>query len=487
MDKAQDGVDATEDFSASVRDIPDIEIRHNLQEVTSSADRARDAVNSIPRKTNVEIHFERTGWSGVQEMSPKTRIQHMLENLDAFLRDTDFVVDFGTTGTEQIDTAMQQIGALQDAISGLGALADYEGLGEWSSVLIYYIPALEAFKRDLRLVIAALSEIADDLGPEMVDTAGEVADVIGDIGRALSYITEGLLALSTYAGIGEWSNVLIYYVPAMEDMKRDLQFVIDALGDVAIDTADAVPLAKAFAEDAAEIMSNIQAAVESLNELQGLGAEPYTLVEMGKNLVRSLADGFVEQAQGEQFRVIMAAANVINEVLRAADVAMPVMYTAGSDLGGSFIGGMIGGLESASSGLYAVIQGIVAAAIAEAESAAGVASPSKPMIDLGSMMGEGLALGLGASRADLERAMTGMVADTIAPAYAYAAPADRGNALGWGSRRDMQAFTRELAKALGRGDTTINVKTLEPASVAHQVGLTMNRVRVQAELGAGRG
>jgi len=154
---------------------------------------------------------------------------------------------------------------------------------------------------------------------------------------------------------------------------------------------------------------------------------------------------------------------------------------AGRELGSHMIGGWIDGLNDRAGALYDTIARIVSDAIATANAEAGVASPSKPMIQLGNMMAEGLSLGLGASRADLERAMTGMMADTMAPAYAYTRQPT------YTDSAPPARTAPQLPTGGGLGGVTVNVKTLEPSSVAHQVGLTMNRLRIQAELDAGRG
>ncbi|KKL10449.1 hypothetical protein LCGC14_2555720, partial [marine sediment metagenome] len=188
------------------------------------------------------------------------------------------------------------------------------------------------------------------------------------------------------------------------------------------------------------------------------------------------------------FRMISAAAGLITQVLRAIDTARSEMKTAGSGLGYSLIVGMIEGLLNESSALYLVIANIVTAAIAAANAAAGSASPSKRMIELGKHMGEGLVVGFQSMLGDVQSAVTrgvgGLSVGSHSLAFAGGGPTAQ-------LARAPAASTRtrgiETSKAARWDNVTVNVNTLEPGPVARRVEQTLRRLSLQAELSATRG
>ncbi len=93
-------------------------------------------------------------------------------------------------------------------------------------------------------------------------------------------------------------------------------------------------------------------------------------------------------------------------------------------------------------------------------------------------MREGLALGLQAGGADLQRAMAGMMTTAMAPAYAYAAP---------GGGRGGTSAPSSVATRMGDTINNINIRTQEPAPIAREVERTMRRLSLEKEMSAYRG
>ena len=185
MDKAQDGVTATEDFGAAVDSVPEIDIRHNLEEVEDRANRATSAVNSIPSHKNVKVNFERTGWSGVQEMSPKTRIQHMLEDLDTFLQRTDFAVRFGAEGLADIGGA-QEVGEQisTDLVDGMTKMERLNELTDAGSLLAAM--ALDSTQKTLGPGMDSVGEtLTQDMASVMVSVGKIIEDTCPDNTRII--------------------------------------------------------------------------------------------------------------------------------------------------------------------------------------------------------------------------------------------------------------------------------------------------------------
>ncbi len=149
------------------------------------------------------------------------------------------------------------------------------------------------------------------------------------------------------------------------------------------------------------------------------------------------------------------------------------MHVAGESLGRDFISGWIDGLWNSAGRLYQVIRDIVTRAIAEANDAAGTASPSKLMFDLGSQMAAGLAGGLSANALAPAVAMGRLVGATAQPARTPATP--------------TQTRGVETSGATRWDNVTVNVNTLEPAPIARQIERTLRRLSLQAELSASRG
>jgi len=340
----------------------------------------KDAVNAVK------------GWLGIG--SPSTVF---IEIGKALMAGLELGIGEGEAAVlERLGGVMRGLGSGFEAmISGLQALAGWEGIGEWTFFGLYVIPALENFKRDLRLVIQALSDVADEFGPEAMDAADRVAKVTSEIGRALSSITAGLVDLAGYTGIGEWTFVAGYVIPQIDALKRDLKAVVRMLAQTGIDVADAVPLAKAFAADVAEIMSNIATGVEGLNTLQEMGtAEPHSLIEAGKNLLASLADGFVQACSDEWERIRGAVGDLIEDLcdVIAATLA-PILAEAGYSAGQSLMVGLIDGMMSYYDQLIQVVNDIIAAVQTALEAAAQIGSPSRMTERIGQQLAQGLGVG----------------------------------------------------------------------------------------------
>jgi len=130
-----------------------------------------------------------------------------------------------------------------------------------------------------------------------------------------------------------------------------------------------------------------------LNALAYLPTETTNIVEAGKNLLGSLADGLIQACQDRLGDMTEAVRTLIDQIATFVDDLAETVFEAGDNLGAALIWGMIDGLRDNEGYLYDTISAIVAGAIAAANAAAQVSSPSKLTQKLGRQMGEGLALG----------------------------------------------------------------------------------------------
>jgi len=211
-------------------------IEDNLQAVMRRAKGAKQAVDAIKSKT-VTVHFERTGWTGVQEESPKIRIQVALEKLDAFLRSTVFGVKFKAAGAldtllkgEALQSTIEQMREFVEAFAKLvvwydelwdkvvkkSALEELElvfgGLGKMAETLVALSELADITVPSLEELFALLEDLVDRMATFVVrydemwdnlvkkhaiEELGMLFDVIARIGDAL----ESLIAL-TGEGVG---------------------------------------------------------------------------------------------------------------------------------------------------------------------------------------------------------------------------------------------------------------------------------------------
>jgi len=211
--------------------------------------------------------------------------------------------------------------------------------------------------------------------------------------------------MSTY-GQDATTSALVGFLAFLIDLGQ----IIDAINEADI-SDEALASAKQFAEDCNTVLADIKAGMVALNSLQYVGTEIPDLSEAGKALVKSLADGFIENGAEQLYRIADAISTGVDELTAwIKNVCAPLMYDAGYGLGVAFIQGWIDGLNNNAGTLYAVIQAIVQNAIAAAEAAAGVASRSQVMFDFGNQMTQGLIEGLQAQQSGVISALTGMLA-----------------------------------------------------------------------------
>lgn len=157
---------------------------------------------------------------------------------------------------------------------------------------------------------------------------------------------------------------------------------------------------------------------------------------------------------GSPSKVMMDAGKAAGEGLRLGLVGQAgAILSAGLTVGGGLISGMVAGLVSRSGYLYAVIQGIVAQAIAAAKAAAQVSSPSRLTMQLGEDLVGGMTVGMMNAAPEANRAAR-QIANRITRLFRQAM-ADRpsGKATSafesiFGTREDIKNAARNLQDAL---------------------------------------
>ena len=370
-------------------------------------------------------------FEGVNEAAFKIGLDNLFDALYWFLAEFNrraglFAGVVSEEGADIAELMGRTASALGDAVQPVMDVAEFAISPAEAEV------AIGLFFEALELFLEKFKEKAADFDTKVDQDTADLATIIGDTVSGIGAAVEPLIKILEYNP--EVVNIDTQFEEFFGHLARALWWIEFEKGNWEVSTA-----AQDLAAKVDEVMGHLETAVGFLDKMATYGEGTTAgvvagflsfLIDLqlivghintGRDSIEIEALGAAEEFAGGCSTMLGHITNGVNTLnsLPQMDVDF---YDTGVGLGGSFIGGMIDGLESASSGLYSVIAGIVAVAIAEAEAAAGVASPSKPMIDLGSMMGEGLALGLGANRADLERAMSGMMADAMAPAYAYAAP-----------------------------------------------------------------
>lgn len=235
---------------------------------------------------------------------------------------------------------------------------------------------------------------------QVSDAAKILAEAVAQVTSDLSQAVRFLRDCADY-GTDNSAFALLGFIHFLDDLKAIILMIAQA-GSEMVDT---IPLAEAWAVACREVLANIQQGIDKLNELTGLGVAPENLVEAGKRLIQSLTGGMQEEESEAISALIGVLDNVVGTILGWANSAgFPVMYAIGQGL----INSIIAGLWSQASALYNTVWAIVQAAIAAAEAAAEMSSPSRRMWRLGEGMLKGLIGGIESQRAALARTLAAL-------------------------------------------------------------------------------
>ena len=389
-------------------------------------------------------------------------------------------------------------GMFKTAIEGLLALSQYIQLGHQETMWNYVFPGLYAFEADIRGVITLMQALAQEFDTELMQATADFAEAVGKITGMFKTAIEGLQALGEYVQLGHQETMWNYVFPGLYALEADIRGVIAIVSRLALEfNTTLLGNAASFAEGVARVVEAIVTASEGLVTLSEVVIASPALTTWGEQFIEAIRMLFARIDEGRaaiQNEILSAAAEFaqgcllllthitdgINTLSSLPQLALN-FYLTGEGLGINFIRGIIDGLVNQASTLYRVIADIVANAIAAANAAAGASSPSTEMIGLGKEMVAGLGIGWGKAFGGIRKEIATSVAMLSTPAM-LASPA-----LSYTGQVTPAYAAAPVTGGGGLGGVTVNVKTLEPASVARQVELAMNRLRLQAELDAGRG
>jgi len=308
------------------------------------------------------------------------------ENLAEFLRlFAERADQFSENASQEVAELAQVIG---NTVSGIGnAVQPLVDILEYCPEVTDIEARFEHFFYHLGMALYYIEEAAGKWQvSEAAQTFSEaVSQVVGNLGSAVDFLVE----CAEY-GTDHSAFALLGFQHFIEDLGGILDIIATASGTLSA----SLDLARDFAADCAEVLSNIRQGIEQLNALSGLGVEPYNLVEAGQLLIRSLADGFETEHMVvyERVRDVLAVVfNGLNDWLASAVYSS--LWRTGEFIGQALVVGMIAGVNARASELYQAVQAVVEGAIAAAEAAAGASSYSKVMWQLGREMAEGLQLG----------------------------------------------------------------------------------------------
>jgi len=376
--------------------------------------------------------------------------------LDILEEQTDDFADEADQDTADLATIIGEI------VSGIGAAVDpLIKIMEYNPEVTNIAAAFNRFFGHLDAVLIRIEQEKNDW--EVSDAAIALSAAIQEVTGSLKSAVDFLTGLAEYA-TGEGSPLTGFYA-----FWVDLRAIFKIISDAEFITEAAVTDASDFLVNVNKAVSDINTAIGQLNSLSSLPTENVNLVQAGKNLIKSLVDGFVAASNSEWGRVLSTIGGLINNILTRLYNSRGQLREAGWQLGSHMISGWIDGLNDRAGELYDTIRRIVNEAIAAANDAAGIASRSQVMFDFGNQMTQGLIEGLQAQQTDVIGALTGM----LGMPNIILAPQSAG--------REQQSA------GLSSGPINVSVTTLEPAPIAREVAFALNRQRLQAELNASRG
>ena len=220
-------------------------------------------------------------------------------------------------------------------------------------------------------LIASLSDGSAESAAAVAQIASEI-EACGEDADAAASLVDSLN--TAFAGVGEAESG---FATAVENIN-----IQDAVDEV---------VAQAEAADYSGIGEAIQGAFDAVD-----------LTEQGA----AIADSAVAGMESKESAAEDAGGNVGQSASNGLTGKSSLMFNSGTTTGNQLVNGMISGINSRSSALYTTISGVIDTAIATANSAAGVASPSKKTRKMFQYVGDGMVLGI-KDRADaIKSAMT---------------------------------------------------------------------------------
>lgn len=370
-------------------------------------------------------------FEGVDEVAFQAGLDNLFDALYGFLDEFNqraglFAGVVSEDGAEIAELMGRTAKALGDAVQPVTDVAEFAVSPAEAEV------AIGLFFEALALFLEKFKEKADDFAKQANKDTADLAKIIGDTVSGIGGAVEPLVKILEYNP--EVKDIEAQFEKFFWHLNRALWWIEHTKNDWTISDA-----AIELAAKVDEAMGHLKSAADFLHEMGTYGEDQTNLALAGFiSFLVDLGDiiGEIDTARGSvEFEALGAAEEFasgcstmlghitdgINTLNSLPQLAID-FYLTGEGLGINFIQGMIDGLINNASALYMTIMTIVQNAIAAAETAAGVASPSKEMWELGEQMRAGLTGALAAGTREASLAMQGLVGGALAPAYAYAAP-----------------------------------------------------------------
>lgn len=338
-----------------------------------------------------------------------TYLQNYTDNLNALLsRNIEGIESFAANFT---DGSAESAAAL----AGLALATDDEIRSIMSSMA-----QVDSYKDSLATLFATLET---DLTGSLDTIKSEYAAAIEEISG-----TSGNVDFSAFieAVDAAFSDVGVTFQSIGSDAGTGLAAGIEASADGA--SAQATAMAQAVVDAVRSTLDSHSPSVVMDNIGQGVGDGLAQGIDKNASKVTAAAETMGQQltdkmqaAGKESVRSFMQEFDQISKQTQAAINSMTSGVVSSASglpgamqgIGAQMISGMINGLYSNAGGLYYAISSIVNNAIAQAQAAAAVHSPSKKTEWIFENVGEGMALGIEKKRERVATATQGVVDDAL--------------------------------------------------------------------------
>jgi TP901 family phage tail tape measure protein len=339
---------------------------------------------------------------------PGTNIYEAVDSLKTDLwlllkKISSIVADVGAISEETIafsENVVRAISFIKPGIDALTALGEYEGVKNLFS-------KLQDFVSDLDLALSWFREIAVlwVTTTEEAFTADDLAAIgafSGNVQAAVAFIKpaiDALESLGKYAGQKKLAG-------AMAAFETDLTAVVTALGNIAVKlSGDAgIGKAEAFSEAATAIQTAIETGLGALSSLSGGGATS------ASEALAAFATA-TKQNMADAVKAIQDGAKAIITALKPLPTQIMAIFDAfpWSSIGKAIADGIAQGIAAGSAKIKEAARQAANAALKEAKTTLGIASPSKrAREEVGRMFGKGLSLGITDTIGQIRTAMDNM-------------------------------------------------------------------------------
>lgn len=297
--------------------------------------------------------------------------------------------------------------------------------------------------------------------------------------RVMNLIGEGvskLLGALDTVGSDQLSGLLTSIGNAMEKVMGAFE------GLDGQDTAKAFDMMGRGIEGAADLFVALAQLAIALGPAFALAGEGAIIFVRGLTRMAAMATSAIAVAQG-----IAGAIGALPGIFASAAAAVWGFMTSIVDgwvdrtssiqnlatgLGGDIIDGIVSGIESGASAVFAAVSAVATGAIESAAGVLGIASPSRAFSDMYRQTGRGAVIGIQAENDNMMRA-SARQASAVAeagtpPEVARAAQFSGAHNAGSMMRQSMVSNTSSQTKVIDIGGLTVHSKAEDPKAVANE-------------------